>query len=173
MEPEITGMKTSIFPTNILLATDGSSEAELAARTVIDLAQRTGSKLHVVHVFYWAHASLLDPISSDLEVHEAVQKKAQARLQEAVGRIEEDFGGTVESSRLRVGRPDAEIVTQAEEIGAGLIVMGSRGLGAFGRSLMGGVSESVVRHAHCPVLVVRGEPVVLPTTKVLLATDGS
>jgi hypothetical protein len=67
-----------------------------------------------------------------------------------------------------VGRPDAEIVTQAEEIGAGLIVVGSRGLGASGRSLMGGVSESVVRHAHCPVLVVRGEPVVLPT-KVLLA----
>ena len=67
----------SIFPTNILLATDGSSEAELAARTVIDLAKKTGSKLHVVHVFYWAHASLLDPISSDRAVHEEVEKKAR------------------------------------------------------------------------------------------------
>jgi nucleotide-binding universal stress UspA family protein len=162
----------SIFPTNILLATDGSSEAELAARTGVALAQKTGSKLHVVHASYWAPASLLDPISSDHAVHESVEKKTRARLQEAVRGIEEDFGGTVESSRLRVGRPDAEIVTQADEIGAGLIVVGSRGLGAFGRSLMGGVSESVVRHAHCPVLVVRGEPVVLPT-KVLLATDGS
>ena len=41
----------SIFPTKILLATDGSNEAELATRTAADLAQKTGSELHVVHVF--------------------------------------------------------------------------------------------------------------------------
>ena len=40
----------SIFPTKILLATDGSSEARLAARTAVDLAQKTGSELHAVHV---------------------------------------------------------------------------------------------------------------------------
>ena len=43
----------------------------------------------------------------------------------------------------------------AEEIGADLIVVGSRGLGGLKRALMGSVSESVVRHAHCPVLVMR------------------
>ena len=41
----------SIFPTKVLLATDGSEEAALAARTAADLAQKTGSELHVVHVF--------------------------------------------------------------------------------------------------------------------------
>jgi nucleotide-binding universal stress UspA family protein len=41
----------SIFPTKILLATDGSREAELAARTAADLGEKTGSELHVVHVF--------------------------------------------------------------------------------------------------------------------------
>jgi nucleotide-binding universal stress UspA family protein len=41
----------SIFPTKMLLATDGSEEAELAARTAADLAEKTGSELHVVHVF--------------------------------------------------------------------------------------------------------------------------
>jgi hypothetical protein len=41
----------SIFPTRILLATDDSKEAELATRTAADLAQKTGSELHVVHVF--------------------------------------------------------------------------------------------------------------------------
>ncbi|MBA3952678.1 MAG: universal stress protein, partial [Rubrobacter sp.] len=40
-------------------------------------------------------------------------------------------------------------------IGAGLIVIGSRGFGGMKRALMGNVADSVVRHAHCPVLVVR------------------
>jgi nucleotide-binding universal stress UspA family protein len=43
----------------------------------------------------------------------------------------------------------------AEELGADLIAMGGRGLGGVKRALMGSVSDSVVRHAHCPVLVVR------------------
>ena len=64
---------------------------------------------------------------------------------------------------LRLGRPGERIVTVAEqivslaeEIEAGLIVIGSRGLGGIRRALMGSVSDSVVRHAHCPVMVVRG-----------------
>jgi nucleotide-binding universal stress UspA family protein len=48
-----------------------------------------------------------------------------------------------------------EIVRLSEELGVGTIVIGSRGLGAVKRALMGSVSESVVRHAHCPVFVVR------------------
>ena len=43
----------------------------------------------------------------------------------------------------------------AEELDAGLIVVGSRGLGGVRRALIGSVSDSVVRHAHCQVLVVR------------------
>jgi nucleotide-binding universal stress UspA family protein len=45
----------------------------------------------------------------------------------------------------------------AEEIGAGLIVMGARGVGGIRRALTGSVSDAVFRHAHCPVLVVREE----------------
>ena len=60
-------------------------------------------------------------------------------------------------AHLRIGKPDEEIVSQAEELGAGLIVIGSRGLGGIRCALMGSVSDSVVRHAHCPVLVVREE----------------
>ena len=45
----------------------------------------------------------------------------------------------------------------AEDIEAGLIVMGSRGRGGVRRALMGSVSDSVVRHAHCPVMIVRRE----------------
>jgi nucleotide-binding universal stress UspA family protein len=68
-----------------------------------------------------------------------------------------DTGKTVIESYVRQGRPDQEIVNLAEEIGAGLIVMGSRGLSGMRRALMGSVFASVVKHAHCPVFVVRKE----------------
>ena len=55
-----------------------------------------------------------------------------------------------------MGEADTEIVALAEEIGVDLIVVGSRGRSPLKRTLMGSVSDSVVRHAHCPVLVVRG-----------------
>jgi nucleotide-binding universal stress UspA family protein len=55
-----------------------------------------------------------------------------------------------------MGDPDEEILKFCEEQdGFGLIVMGSRGLGPIKRRLIGSVSESVVRHAHIPVLVAR------------------
>jgi nucleotide-binding universal stress UspA family protein len=50
-----------------------------------------------------------------------------------------------------------EIVELAEELKVGLVVVGSRGLGGIRRALMGSVSDSVVRYAHCMVLVVRKE----------------
>ena len=76
-------------------------------------------------------------------------------LDEQVRRVEE-VGGTVQEAYVRVGeRRSDEIVKVAEEVRAGLIVMGSRGLGGVRRTLMGSVSDAVVRHAHCPVLIVR------------------
>src|SRR5215216_1479242 len=160
----------SIFPTKVLLATDGSKEADLAGRSAAELADETGSELHVVHVL----ALLIDtqdPSSFQPEVRRQLEERARARVDELVGRIGAQ-GGEVAGSHPRVGRPDAEIIDQAEEISAGLIVIGSRGIGPIRRALTGSVSDSVVRHAHCPVMVVRGEAVVFPT-KILLATDGS
>jgi nucleotide-binding universal stress UspA family protein len=144
----------SIFPTKILLATDGSQGATLAARAAADVATKTGSELHVVH------ARLMLPLAVDaVEAEEAVVRW----LDDQVERIEAE-GGKVTQAHFRLGKPEEgiitvaeEIVGVAEEIGAGLIVVGSRGLGSVRRALMGSVSDSVVRHAHCPVLVVREE----------------
>jgi nucleotide-binding universal stress UspA family protein len=152
----------SIFPTRVLLATDGSKEAELASSSAADLAKRTGSELHVVYVghmppvFYESPGAwVLDrDLQSRMEVR--VEEEARARLDEQVQRVRE-AGGEVAEAHASLGRPDAEIVRLAEELGAGLIVLGSRGLGPLRSALMGSVSHSVVRHAHCPVLVVRAE----------------
>ncbi|MDQ5819607.1 MAG: universal stress protein [Actinomycetota bacterium] len=161
----------SIFPTKILLATDGSEQAELAARTATDLAGKTSSELHVVHVPVLPPEALHVPLILGTAALEELERRGRARLDELVGRLEAS-GGAVGGAHFRVGSPAAEIVAQAEELGAGLVVLGSRGLGAMRRVLMGSVSDSVVRHAPCPTLVVRGEPLTFPT-KILLATDGS
>jgi nucleotide-binding universal stress UspA family protein len=84
------------------------------------------------------------------------EEAAGTTLKEQVQKISE-VGGEITEAHARAGYPDAEIVDLAEEVRAGLIVIGSRGLGPLRRALMGSVSDSVVRHAHCPVLVVRHE----------------
>ena len=143
----------SIFPTKILLATDGSGEAELAGRTAADLANKTDSELHVVHVLVSPLATP-DPSSFEPEVWARLEERERKILEDVVEKIEAS-GGKVEGSHHKAGRPDAEIVALAEEIGAGLIVMGARGVGGIRRALTGSVSNSVLRHAHCPVMVVR------------------
>jgi nucleotide-binding universal stress UspA family protein len=63
---------------------------------------------------------------------------------------------TLTRQALRMGDADDEILRHCEEYDdIGLLVMGSRGLGPIKRRLMGSVSESVVRHSSCPVLVAR------------------
>src|SRR5215218_4898828 len=140
----------SIFPTQVLLATDGSREAQLAATTAADLANTTNSELHVVHVGQFEPTFL-----AQTEVEPAeLEREAQRLLDEQVRRVEET-GGTVKEAHLRLGRADEEVVDLADSLGIGLIIMGSRGRGRIRRALMGSVSDSVVRHAHCPVTIVR------------------
>lgn len=140
----------SIFPTRILLAADGSAEARLAATTAADLHKSTDSELHVVYV-----GELRPTFLAQTEVEPAeLEREAQQLLDEQVRSVEE-AGGTVKESHLRLGRADEEIVDLADSLDIGLIVMGSRGHGRIRRALMGSVSDSVVRHAHCPVTIVR------------------
>lgn len=148
----------SIFPTKILLSTDGSSEALLASRTAAELAQSTGSELHVVFVLPTRRAPFeYEAMGFAIEgPHEEVKQEGRRRLDEYVSQIEET-GGAVAEAHFRMGQPDDQIVRLAEELGVGMIVIGSRGHGGVRRSLLGSVSDSVVRHAHCPVTVVRAQ----------------
>jgi nucleotide-binding universal stress UspA family protein len=162
----------SIFPTKILLATDGSAEAELAATTAAALAEKTDSELHVLTVGPDLPLYELPDYPARFEDVLREQRREAKELLEQQVRGVEEAGGTVNEKHLREGRAQEEIIILAEEIGAGLIVMGSRGQGRVRRALMGSVSDSVVRHAHCSTLVVREDPLTFPT-KVLLAADGS
>ncbi len=128
-------------------------DATLAARSAIELCERTGSELHVVHVgeylpsYFYAYTE---------EEPAELRRNAQRLLDEQTESIQA-AGGTVAGSHLLLGRPAEQIIDLSEEIGAGVVVVGSRGMGALRRSVLGSVSESVVRYAHCPVFVVRAD----------------
>ncbi len=156
----------SIFPTTVLLATDGSEEASLATRVAVEMAEKTGSELHLVHVFGIAPLAPLYPGAAgaggveldDPVLEEELESISEQTGREVLDRAAEEVrlaGGTVARAHLREGGVPNEILGVAEATGAGTIVIGSKGHGGIQRALMGSVSDSVVRHAHCPVLVVR------------------
>jgi nucleotide-binding universal stress UspA family protein len=147
----------SVFPTTILLATDGSDEGKRATQAAAELSRDTGSEVHVVYVLPTPAQLIGHHLYRD-EVRESLiggaERDAETFLKEQADRIG-SAGGKVAETHLRSGDPDKEILRTAESLGVGLIVVGSRGLGAVSRALMGSVSDSVVKHAHCPVLVIR------------------
>src|ERR671914_334656 len=142
----------SIFPTKILLATDGSREAELAATTAAELAKSTGSELHVLYVWEAANPYVEvvelagdEPVTPRLDAELKRQFERQAReVLDAEAERVQAAGGAVAQAHLSMGKADHEIVTLAEEMRAGLIVMGSRGRGGRRRALMGGGSAPVM-----------------------------
>jgi nucleotide-binding universal stress UspA family protein len=161
----------SIFPTKILLATDGSKDAEIAATAAGDLSKRTQAELHVVHAWrplpHYAYPSLVPE-----RYHPPYEEGAPKILKEQVERIEE-AGISVAEAHLVTGRPTDAILDLGEQIGAGLIVVGSRGLGPLKRLclLVGSVSGSIVHHAKCPVLVVRDGAGSWPPVRVVIGED--
>ena len=156
----------SIFPTRVLLATDGSEGASLATEAAVEISNNTSSELHVVYVggegFYESPLvdfATLEPTWVAQEYPDLVsdiERTERELLDEEVEKVR-GAGGTVVQAHLYMGAAGEEIVKLAEEIGAGLVVMGSRGRGGMRRALMGSASNFVVRHAHCPVLVVRDQ----------------
>jgi nucleotide-binding universal stress UspA family protein len=164
----------STFPTRILLATDGSEEAALAARAASDLSDRAGAKLHVVHAWQDLSPPTLPAMAMDeySRAYEQNEREAGELLEKQTQRLR-SAGGTVAGTHLRKGRPEEEIAGLTEELVADLVVVGSRGLGPVKRLVVGSVSERVVQLDPCPTLVVRGGEGSWPPSRVLVGDDAS
>ncbi len=154
------------FPEKILLATDGSEDAARATDVASDLAKRAGSELHVVHVWHDVPGFAHDFVKRELK--RQGQEVLDAQVEKIAG-----TGATVAKAHLREGRTSNEVIALSEEIAAGLLVVGSRGLGTVQRILMGSQSEEIVHHAHLPVLVLRGEDDVWPPQRLVIGEDFS
>jgi nucleotide-binding universal stress UspA family protein len=150
------------FP--VLVATDGSPQARAAIRAATAFPWPRGSQGHGV-------VARGTPVLTEASpaVWDALQQVAQTEARRA-------------ERELRRRWPDAEVVvtdappvpgilSRAKKLRAGAIVLGSRGLGAVGRFLLGSVSRSCVREATSPVLVVRGSA--RAPRRFLLGVDGS
>ena len=160
-------LEMSVFPTKILLATDGSEDAAQATEAATDLAKRSGSELHVVHVWHDVPSSYRRGF-----VKRELRRQGQEILDEQVRKIE-SAGVRVTGAHLREGRTANEIIELSDELEVGLLVVGSRGLGPVRRILMGSHSEEIVHHAHVPVLVVRRGDSAWPPSRVIIGEDFS
>ena len=145
-----------MFPTQILLATNGSPEALVAEEAAVQLAVGTGSVLHVVHVvdvvpeMPYPHAATRDRTEALLEM----RKLKSLRLLDVRAQFLRELGGEVVASHYREGTPDREVVRLGAELGVGLIVTGGRRRPWYERLFGRGFSEKVARRAGRPVLVV-------------------
>ena len=128
---------TSVFPWKILVATDGSADAGRATEAASDLTKRAKAELHVVHVWHDVPAS---PTTSSRGNSSARGSRSSTRgVSEGVEGVERirGTGATVAETHLRGGRTSNQVIALSEEIGAGLLIVGTRGLGTVQRILMG------------------------------------
>lgn len=137
---------------NILLAVDGSEHALHAAETAANLARSMNSEiLRIVVAFEPVPPYLGEP---NLQIAiSARMKEAETILQKAIDAVG-DILGEIHTEILE-GVPAEAILDVANTRNSDLIVMGSRGLGRLAGALLGSQSQKVVRHATCPVLIVR------------------
>jgi nucleotide-binding universal stress UspA family protein len=133
---------------NIVLAYDGSEGARRALELLAGLAG-AGDRVTAVGV---AEGIPLLGYAGTLPSPEQEQER-DSRLAEAEEALVTH--GIAVSLEPRVGDPATAILDVAEREGAGLIVLGTRGLGIAERWLIGSVSDKVLHHARCSVLVAR------------------
>lgn len=146
----------------ILVPLDGSEHSLRALENAIQIAKKFGSKINLIHIY-----SIVVPSVSPIFLSEsaALAPEIATELGDAKRKVGEDI--LTESERrvntegiqveklLVEGHVVEKILETANKGGFNLIAMGARGLGRMKEVLLGSVSHSIVRHAKCPVLVVK------------------
>lgn len=143
----------------ILVCADGSQKSIEAATVAAEIALKFGSDLILLSVFDPSvipaatvgipDGSLQTTTDAGAYADER-QNRVEAETSKVLGRT-----GVEYTTHRELGHPVDRIISTAQDKKVDLIVMDSRGLGGFERLVLGSTSEGVLRHAHCPVLIVR------------------
>ena len=136
---------------NILVAVDGSKHSDAVFDVSVDIAQKYGSQLFVLHVFQGGTGAGTLVSSTDEDVNRSTGQQVHNSYEEAA----KERGLQNVDILLQEGDAAKRIMETANEIKCGLLIVGSRGRGGFKDLLLGSVSHKVTSHADCPVLIAK------------------
>jgi nucleotide-binding universal stress UspA family protein len=142
----------------IVVGVDGSEHARRAVRCAVGEARLRGTDLDVVYAVP-EPIMLADPVIMPMPPRERLREEGLAVIEKHLADI--DTTGVKVEPIAAIGSPTAVLCEVAK--GAELLVVGSRGLGGFRGLLLGSVTQQVVAHAPCPILVVVPEDRALKT----------
>jgi nucleotide-binding universal stress UspA family protein len=138
----------------IVVGVDGSESAEEALEFAAEEAALRGATLRIVSA--WDVPPVLTPGALyGTDVIEAFPKESDVIVQKALARVAALYPKVVCQGKAVEGSAVQVLLQEAE--GATLLVVGSRGRGGFGSLLLGSVSQQIIHHSPCPVVVVRGK----------------
>src|SRR5271157_2263201 len=155
----------------VLLATDGSEDADRAAAFLTSLPLTQDDEILVLHVI--SPVPVYDQKEAIFIDFKELKQDIATRIVDETVTILKPVTAKI-SATVREGLPDEAIVTAAAKTGADLIVMGARGIGRFRRLLMGSVTRSVAANTTKPLLVIKHHERKDPNNfRIVFATDGS
>jgi nucleotide-binding universal stress UspA family protein len=136
---------------DIIVPTDGGEQMEAVIDAAVDIATQRGARIHALSVidrgvFLTLEEGLTDAVDEELTAN---AERAVEAVTDAASAAELENEGVV-----RRGRPGEEIIAYADDIGADLIVMGSRGADGHERRMLGSVSQDVITETDCQTLVI-------------------
>ena len=140
----------------LLVPIDFSPHSTKALNVAIGLAKTFSAKVHLLHAYHLpVSITMTDAVVVPQEFWNSVRDAAARKFEKSYQTV---TGEGVEcESHLTDQMPSAAIVEKAEQIGADLIVMGTRGLSGLKHIVLGSVAERTVRAAPCPVMTVKGD----------------
>jgi nucleotide-binding universal stress UspA family protein len=136
---------------NILVAVDGSKHSDAAFDVAMDIAQKYGSQLFVLHVFQGGTGAGTLVSSSYEDDNRSIGQEILNSYEETA----KERGLQNVRMLLQEGDAAQRIMETASEVKCGLLLLGSRGRGGFKELLLGSVSHKITNHADCPVLLAK------------------
>jgi nucleotide-binding universal stress UspA family protein len=153
----------------VVVGIDDSAPARAAVDFAVDEARQRAVPLILVHGFTWPW--IYPPLTAEHDLTDpGPRARAGQLLAETAARLRADHPHLTVRTRLHDGYAAQVLVDHSQD--AALVVVGHRGAGGFAGLLAGSVAIHTATHAHCPVVVVRGDRA-KPDAPVLVGIDGS
>ncbi len=137
----------------IVLATDGSDNAQRAAQAAIDLAKGLSLPSIVITHIVTNPPDQSRMVKAQFDVHTLLEDDAKVALKRTIDAL--SHAGLSYDLKVAIGDPSVEIVGIVTKEMADLVIIGSRGLGALKGVLLGSVSQKIAMAAPCPVMIVK------------------